>query len=43
MTIERAKTLTGYTRYDVWVENNIVASFDFYFDAVEFVLALEAI
>ena len=43
MTIERAKTLTGYTRYDVWVDDVVVASFDYYFDAVDFILALETI
>jgi hypothetical protein len=43
MTIERARTLTGYTRFDVWMNDSVVASFDYYFDAVDFILALETI
>ena len=43
MTIERARTLTGYTRFDVWMGGSMVASFDYYFDAVDFVLTLETI
>ena len=37
MTIERSKTLSGYVSYDVWYEGNIVASFDSFCDAVDFV------
>lgn len=43
MTIERTRTLTGYTRYDVWADDTLLASFDSYFDAVNFMLALEDI
>ena len=43
MTIERTRTLTGYTRFDVWMNDTIIASFDYYFDAVDFVMALETI
>ena len=41
MTIERAKTLTGFIRYDVWFENSIIASFDSFCDAVDFVRFFE--
>ena len=37
MTIERTRTILGNISYDVWYEDNIVASFDSYCDAVDFV------
>ena len=43
MTIERTRTLTGYTRYDVWSDDTLLASFDSYFDAVDFIRALESL
>lgn len=43
MAIERTRTLAGYTRYDVWLDDTILASFDYYFDAVDFIRSLEAI
>lgn len=41
MTIERTRTIDGYIRYDVWGYNTIIASFNSYCDAVDFVLFME--
>ena len=43
MTIERARTLTGCTRYDVWANDTLLASFDSYFDAVAFLRFMDEV
>ena len=43
MTIERTRSITGYTLYQVWHEDNIIASFDSYCDAVDFIRFFEEI
>lgn len=43
MTIERVRTLDGFVRYDVWGYNTVIASFNLYFDAVDFIRFMEGI
>lgn len=41
MSIERKRTVTGNASYQVWEGDNLLATFDSYFDAVDFVRFFE--